>query len=117
MSILTDGTLADILAGALIANDLPYPLVVQHLESDGDPFNPTTTWVSHACSGFVDDYSLQDKAGTLIEANDRKVFILCSSLDLTPSPTDRLVVSGKPYTIISVQRDPASTCWVLQARA
>lgn len=116
MSILLDGSLAQTLTDALIAHDLPYALKVQHLESNGDPFNPETVWVDHACTGWVDDYSQQDKAGTLIQANDRKAFVVCSSLDIDPSPTDRLVVSGATFTIISVTKDPAELCWVVQAR-
>lgn len=116
MSILLDGSLAQTLTDALIAHDLPYALKVQHLESNGDPFNPETVWVDHACMGWVDDYAAQDVDGTLIRQTDRKAFVLCSSLDIDPSPTDRLVVSGATFTIVSVQRDPAGACWVVQAR-
>ncbi|ABE62949.1 hypothetical protein Nham_2154 [Nitrobacter hamburgensis X14] len=116
MSILLDGSLAARLTDALVAADLPYALTVQHGVDNGDPFNPETTWVDHSCTGWVDDYSLQDKAGTLIQVNDRKVFILCNSLDLVPTTADKLVVSGSTYQIINVALDPASTCWVVQAR-
>ena len=54
MSILTDGTLAARLTDALAAADIPYSLTVQHLETDDDPFNPTTTWVDHAAQGWLD---------------------------------------------------------------
>lgn len=116
MSILLDGTLAARLTDALVAADLPYAITVQHLESDEDPFNPTTTWVDHDCTGWLDTFDARDIDGTLILQTDRKAFVILSSLDMTPSTNDRLVVSGVTYTIINVQRDPASTCWVLQAR-
>jgi hypothetical protein len=117
MSILTDGTLADRLTDALIAADLPYDVAIVRQESNGDPFNPELTDVTHACSGWVDDYAAHDVDGTLILQSDRKAFVLCSSLDITPSTSDRLVAQSKTYTIASVQRDPASACWVVQARA
>ena len=83
MSILLDGTLADRLTDALIANDLPYALTVQHLQSDNDPFNPTTTWVDHDCTGFLDTFAARDIDGTLILATDVKAFVICSSIDLS----------------------------------
>ncbi|MBN9007336.1 MAG: hypothetical protein J0H40_18220 [Rhizobiales bacterium] len=116
MSILTDGTLATRLTDALVAADLPYALTVQHLESDDDPFNPTTTWVDHDCTGWVDDYSAHDVDGTLILQTDRKAFVLTSSIDIEPSTSDRLVVNGVTYTIISTSIDPAGTAYVIQAR-
>ncbi|WP_319798774.1 hypothetical protein [Nitrobacter sp.] len=116
MSILTDGSLAARLTDALVAADLPYSIKVQHLESDDDPFNPTTTWVDHACTGWLDTFDARDIDDTLILQTDRKAFVVASSIDITPSATDRLVVSGTTYTIVHVQLDPASTCWVVQAR-
>lgn len=116
MSILLDGSLAERLTDALVAADLPYAITVQHQESDGDPFNPTFVWIDHECTGWLDSFDAHDIDGTLILQTDRKAFIILSSLDMTPSTSDRLVVSGVTYTIINVQRDPASTCWVLQAR-
>jgi hypothetical protein len=116
MSILLDGSLAQTLTDALIAHDLPYALTVRRTESNGDPFNPEQVTTDYAASGWVDDYAAQDVDGTLIRQTDRKAFVLCSSLDIDPSPTDRLVVSGATFTIISVQRDPAGACWVVQAR-
>lgn len=116
MSILLDGTLADRLVSRLVAAGLPYALTVQHLESDNDQFNPTTTWVDHACTGFLDTFAARDIDGTLILATDVKAFVVCSSLDITPTTTDRLVANGTTYTIINVQRDPAGAAWVVQAR-
>ncbi|MEH6950615.1 hypothetical protein V4R08_04605 [Nitrobacter sp. NHB1] len=113
---MTDGTLATRLSAALNSAGIPYGLTLQHQESDNDPFNPTVTWVDHDAQGWVDNYSQQDLTGTLIQANDRKVFIVCSSLDLTPATVDRLVISGITYTVVNVALDPASTCWVIQAR-
>jgi hypothetical protein len=116
MPSILSGSLAERLSDALTSAEIPFPLTVQHGESNQDPFNPEIVWVDHDCSGWLDDYSLQDKAGTLIQVNDRKVFILCNSLDLVPTTADKLVVSGSTYQIINVALDPASTCWVIQAR-
>ena len=116
MSILLDGSLAARLTDALVATDLPYSLVVQHQESDGDPFNPTLVWVDHDCTGWLDTFDANDIDGTLIKATDVKAFVILSSLDMTPSTTDRLVANGTTYTIANVQRDPADACWIVQAR-
>jgi hypothetical protein len=117
MSILTDGSLAARLTDALAAADIPYDVVIQRTETDDDPFNPTTTVVDHAASGWSDSYDARDIDGTLIRQSDVKAFILCSSLDITPATTDKYVANSITYTIVSVQRDPAGACWIVQARA
>lgn len=116
MSILLDGQLADILSDALIANDLPYPVVIRRTETDSDPFNPSTTIVDYPASGWSDTYAARDVDGTLIRSTDTRAFVLCNSTTITPATTDKYVVGSKAYTIVSVQRDPAGTCWVVQAR-
>jgi hypothetical protein len=117
MVSILQGSLAARLQSALTTAAIPYSLVVQHQVCDSDPFNPVCEWFDHACSGWLDDYSQQDRTGTLIQVNDRKCFILCSSLDIDPTTADKLVVSGDTYQIVHVARDAASTCWVIQARA
>lgn len=116
MSILTDGTLAARLADALALNDIPCDVAIVRQESDGDPFNPVVTDVTHNCQGWSDTYAARDIDGTLIRQSDVKAFVLCSSLDITPATTDKYVANSITYTIVSVQRDPAGACWVVQAR-
>lgn len=117
MTSLLEGSLAARLQSALTTAQIPFSLTVQHGVSNDDPFNPEIVWTDYEASGWVDDYSLQDRTGTLIEVNDRQIYILVNTLSITPATTDRVVTGGKTYTIVSVRRDPASTCWVIQARA
>lgn len=118
MSVLLDGTLAARLADALVAADLPYDVAIVRTETDdSDPFNPETTDVTHTASGWCDTYDARDIDGTLIRQSDVKAFILCSSLDIAPATTDKYVAQSITYTIVSVQRDPAGVCWIVQARA
>jgi hypothetical protein len=51
-----------------------------------------------------------------VQVNDRKVFIVASTLAITPAPGNTTTIGGSTYSIITVQRDPAGACWVLQCR-
>lgn len=64
----------------------------------------------------MDDYAERDRDGTLVQVNDRRVYILVSSLDITPTTASRVTVDDVQYSIISVSRDPAGAAWVLQGR-
>lgn len=115
-SILTDGSLAARLTAALNAHSIPYTVTIVRQESDGDPFNPVIVDVQYTASGWSDTYSARDVDGTLIKASDVRAFVLCDSLAITPTTTDKYVINSTTYTIVSVQRDPAGVCWVVQAR-
>ncbi|WP_448031981.1 hypothetical protein [Bradyrhizobium liaoningense] len=115
MSILPD--LATELQDALSAFDIPMACVVTRFVESGPPFDPVLTPVDHACSGWIDNYTQLDHVDSAVQINDRKAFVLCSSLDITPTTADQFKLGGVSYSIISVQRDPAGACWVIQARA
>jgi hypothetical protein len=116
VSIL-DSDLAEQLTDALTAFDIPQDAVVTTQESSGPPWEPIITNVPHACSGWVDEYDASYRASSLIQMNDRKVFIVVSTLDVTPAPGNTVqIAGGTTFSIISVERDPAGACWVLQAR-
>ena len=115
MSIL-DGYLADQLTDALTAADIPMACVVTVQETSGPDYDPTITYVPYACSGWVDTYSTLDHVDSAVLVNDRKIFIVASSLAITPAPPNTVTIAGTTYTVISVERDPAGACWVLQAR-
>lgn len=116
MSIL-DGSLATELTDALSAFDIPMACVVTRNEVSGPPFDPTITPVAHPCSGWVDNYAQLDHVDSAVQINDRKAFVLCSSLDITPTTADKLAIGSVNYVIVRVERDPAGACWVIQARA
>jgi hypothetical protein len=117
VSIL-DSDLAEQLTDALTAFDIPQDAVVTTQESSGSPWEPIITNIPHACSGWVDDYSTLERVNSNIELNDRRIYIIASTLaDVTPAPGNTVqIAGGTTFYIISVERDPAGACWVLQAR-
>jgi hypothetical protein len=116
LSILDDGTLATSLTDALIGADIPQSCVVTTQEQTGDPWAPVTVNVDHNCSGWVDSYDTAERANGDVQVNDRKVFVLCASLDVVPAPSNTVTIGGSTYSIITVTRDPAGACWVCQCR-
>jgi len=117
MNSILQGDLASLLTDALEAERIPYPLAIRRTELDtSDPFNPGSHDVDYAAQGWLDTYAATDIDGTLIRTTDVKAFALCSSITITPATTDKLLANSKTYTIVSVQRDPAGACWVIQAR-
>lgn len=122
MSLL-DGELADIINDALEGADLPFDLTLSRdvpgstapPYSQWNPGPPTTQ--THACRGFVDDYRADQRDGTLIQLNDRKVVILAPSLSVVPVPGDKITARGIEYTAVTVQADPALATYTCQARS
>lgn len=115
MSIL-DGALAEQITDALTAFDIPRSAVVTTQEVSGPPWEPVITDVPHSCSGWVDTYEAAERVDSDIQVNDRKVFIVASTLAITPVAGNTVTIGGATYSIIRVERDPAGACWVLQAR-
>ncbi|KIZ33650.1 hypothetical protein OO17_28235 [Rhodopseudomonas palustris] len=74
------------------------------------------TDVPHDCSGWTDNYSQIDHADSNVQVNDRKVYVLCSTLAITPTTADTVTIAGATYAIVNVQRDPAGAAWVMQCR-
>jgi len=115
LSIL-DGALAEQITDALIGADIPRSAVVTAQETSGPPWEPVITDVPYSCSGWVDNYATTDHVDSNVQVNDRKVFIVASTLAITPAPGNTTTIDGSTYSIIAVQRDPAGACWVLQCR-
>jgi len=117
------------LQGALAARigrafaNIFYEATVQRTLMTGpiDPGKPQTpgarTTVSYPCKGIVDTYSDYAIAETLVDAQDRKILILATSISIEPTDGDRVVIRGETYMIISVKTDPAKAVWELQCRA
>jgi hypothetical protein len=115
LSVL-DSELADALTDALVSADIPQSASIARDTPSGPPYAPEITTTNHACSGWVDEYSTIEHALSGIDVNDRKVYILANSLDITPRPNDRVSINNSTYTVIAVAKDAASAAWVLQAR-
>lgn len=95
--------------------------------------DPDTPWISdssvttdHACEGLVVDYNARMFDGKTIMAGDRQVIIFATTLvalptsPVTPAPIpepgDTVTAQGGKYTVITVQRDPASATYTCQVR-
>lgn len=120
MSIL-DGDIADTIADALTNAGLPLDVVLSRTVP-GEP-DPETPWIpgtpvttNYTCKGWADRFTEEWEAGTTILAGDVRIFILATTLDVTPQPGDVVTVRGDSRTIISVSTDPALASWDLQAR-
>jgi hypothetical protein len=118
MSIL-DGELAETIADALEAADLPLDCVLtRSTPGDGDPWNPDAgTSTDYACKGFTDEYTALERADSLIQADDIKVVIVATTVAIEPLPLDSVSIRSKTYTVVNVSTDPARALWQLQARA
>jgi hypothetical protein len=85
--------------------------------------DPETSWipgasttVAHSCLGMVDEFSAYYLANGLVQANDRRVLILATSLDVTPTEAMTVTIRGATYQIVKVVTDPALAVWELQVR-
>lgn len=86
-----------------------------------DPSSPwipgTPTTATYACKAIVDTYSDFAVANSLVDAQDRKVLILATSLSVAPTDLDKVTIRGATYRIISVDTDPADAVWECQCKA
>jgi hypothetical protein len=108
--------LSDFLSDGIAAAGIAGDCVVTTQETSGPPYAPVITNVDHDCKGWVDNYSTIDHVDSNVQVNDRKVFVLVDSLEVTPAPDNTVTIGGSTYSIITVQRDPANVAWVLQCR-
>lgn len=115
LSIL-DGSLAEQITDALIGADIPQSASVTVQETSGPIWDPIITNVSYSCSGWVDTYSTIDHVDSNVQQNDRKVFVIKSTLAVTPVPGNTVAIAGSTFSIISVALDPAGCAWVCQCR-
>lgn len=90
----------------------------------GAPVNPAEPWtpgppttVNYPCKGMVDEYSDYAIANSLVDAQDRKILILATSLAITPTDGDTVTIRGATYRIVPpVTTDPALAVWELRGR-
>lgn len=121
MTSILDGDIAEQIADALTGAGLPLDVTLVRT-TPGTP-DPETPWIpappivtNHACKGWTDRFTEEWQAGTAILAGDERVFIIATTLDVTPQPGDVVTVRGDNRTIISVSTDPALASWDLQTR-
>ena len=83
-----------------------------------EPWVPVAdTITNYACKGMIDTYSAYHLANSLVEADDRRILILASSLSVTPTENDTVTIRGSSYSIIDVKTDPAIAVYELQCRS
>ena len=119
MSLLAE--IGETLTDALVGADLPGDCVVTRTETvdPGTPWDPsddTSEDVPYDCQGWRDEYQQSEIDGTVIQQGDARVYVVASTLAITPTTADKVTIGGKTYVIQSIGLDPAGACWVLQAR-
>ena len=67
-----------------------------------EPWKPEQTEVDYPCKLVVLEYSAYELQGTLIEANDRKVYVAAGGLAVEPAVADKVIIGGSEFTIIRV---------------
>lgn len=80
--------------------------------------NPTET--DYAARGVVDDYSDREVNESLVQAGDRRILLLGSTIDsgAVPETGDAITIEGTKYEIVGpVKRDPAAASYTCQGRA
>lgn len=119
MASLLDGKIAKLVASGLKAANIPYALTLTRtVPGNGPPHNPgSPTTQTYAAQGFVDDYRADQRDGTIVMQNDRKIVVLAQTIRTTPVPLDKITARGIQYTVISVQADPALATFTCQVRA
>jgi len=78
----------------------------------------TLTEANHPGRGILDSYRDSQYDDTIIKRGDRKALILGDSLPagVIPVPSDKLVIEGREYNVIGVERDPDAATYTCQVR-
>jgi hypothetical protein len=106
------GSLARTIGSAMSSLFLPATLVRDVPQAGGDPADPLPPIpVDYPCRAIVEGYSDYFKKNNLVNASDRKVLILATSLGVRPKPDDRVTISGITFTLADVSTDPAEAVW------
>lgn len=108
---LVNGAFGDVFYDAVmtvdvIPNSPPY--------DPADP--PAPVPVNYSCKAIVESYSDYFRKNGLVDAKDRKVLILATSLGVRPKPGDRITISNITFTLQDVSTDPAEAVWTARGR-
>lgn len=87
----------------------------------GEPGAVTTT--TYPCKAIHEEWGTRYLTGGLVQASDRKVLILASTLSIDPLPGDRITIRGEIFTVVgegtsgqpAISTDPAKATWTLRA--
>ena len=72
-------------------------------------YNSSTGTVSetiteHTIKGFFENVK-RSEVDELVQQNDKKLTITRGDIDFEPTPSDRVVISGVTYSVITVEKD------------
>lgn len=107
-------TIGKALAGVM------YPVVLSRVtegyyDEDTGTVVPGET-LTFPANGMVDNWGAYHLANQLVQAGDRKVTILSTSLATIPAPSDTVTANGQTWLVIAVSSDAAKVAWTLQVR-
>lgn len=106
------GSLARTIGAGFNTLFLPAVLVRDVPQVGGDPADPLPPIPANfPCKAIVEGYSDYFKANNLVNASDRKVLILATSVGVRPKPDDRITIAGITFTLQDVSTDPAEAVW------
>lgn len=123
MSLL-EGDIAEILADALEAADLPYPMTIPRLYQEPRPedwpswqeWPAPITVVEHEFQGFVDVYDARLIAAGVVDVGDVRIILIQQGMPFRPELTDTIVARGETYTILDITEDPARATLEVRAK-
>lgn len=78
-----------------------------------------TSTTTYTCKAIYENYSKYMLANNLVQANDRKIMILATSLVTTPEIGDRIILDSLTFVIPpggKIDIDPAGAVWNVQGR-
>ena len=88
-------------------------------EGQTNPWDPPAEPSFHLCTVAVGRYDADYLNGTLIEENDRRVFLSVDGLEIEPKLSDRLAIGDDSFSIVSIHPlapDGDARFYELQAR-
>jgi hypothetical protein len=92
----------------------------EYISITGSAYNPATGQVSQTSTitsvmVALVDYDISMRAGTDIQAGDRRVMIQASDLPSHPQPGDLVAVDGQTWSVVGIAGDKR-LFWALQVR-
>lgn len=88
--------------------------------SRGLTYGPDTTVASYVTWGIEADYVLKAmKKATNVQEGDKGVMMIGKALEdagVEPTTNDQVIIDGKTYDIIQVDRDPAKAQYLCRCR-
>jgi hypothetical protein len=117
MASFLEGSLARTIGAAF--SGIFYAATVTRLTPGAGPAHDPgpSTPTDYTCKGMVETYKAHEIDGTHIQANDRKVIVLATSIGIVPRPGDKVTIRGATYTVTAFDPDPALATYTLNARA